>query len=174
MREVQSQARDEGRQAGQNEERPSRHEGPLPDLRDRTVSDHGVLIAGRTIESHATALLAARAALEKHAEDILVMDLRALSTVTDFFVICTARSAPQLTAIRDHIEATLSRQGGSVWHTEGSPIPPGSASSFDEVQWVLMDCGEVVVHLLDPRARAFYRLEDLWADAPRIPLESAA
>ena len=129
------------------------------------------MIVARTIDSHATALLAARAAFEKHAEEILVMDLRALSTVTDFFVIGTAHSAPQLTAIRDHIEATLSRQGGSVWHTEGSPTPVGSASAFNELQWVLMDCGEVVIHLLDPRARAFYRLEDLWADAPRIPLD---
>lgn len=123
------------------------------------------------IDSQANALLAARAALEKHAEDVLVMDLRALSNVTDFFVVCTAHTAPQIAAITDHIDAALSRQGETVWHIEGSSASPRSAGSLDVLQWVLMDCGEIVVHLLDPRARAFYRLEDLWADAPRIPLE---
>ena len=129
------------------------------------------MIVARAIDSQTTALLAARAALEKHAEDVVVLDVRVLSTVTDFFVICTAHSAPQLTAVRDHIEVALSRQGGSVWHTEGIPAPRERPGTFDELSWTLMDCGEIVVHLLDPRGRAFYRLEDLWADAPRVPLD---
>ena len=132
------------------------------------------------------ALTAARAALEKQAEGVVVMDLRVLSTVTDFFVVCTAGSARQITALKDHIETALEQEGCSVWHTEGTAsFAVGSGRSSersrrasaltsggftDAPQWVLMDCGDVVVHLLDQRARAFYRLEELWADAPRLSL----
>ena len=113
--------------------------------------------------------MAARAALEKHAEGVVVMDLRSLSTVTDFFVICTADSAPQMTAIKDHIETVLSRHGAAIWHTEGTPSAMKASSGLSqELRWVLLDCGEVVVHLFDQHARTFYRLEDLWADVPRV------
>ena len=125
----------------------------------------------RALESQATALLAAHAALEKQAEAVVVMDVRRLSSVTDFFVVCTTGSARQITALKDAIETALTQQGCRVWHTEGIASAPSSGSSFThEPQWVLMDCGEIVVHLLDQHARAFYRLEDLWADAPRVPI----
>ena len=127
--------------------------------------------SAQLIDSHAKALIAARAALNKHAEQVVVIDIRALSDVTDFFVVCTAQSAPQLAALRDHIDETLSRQGESVWHTEGTPASPGRPETVHDLQWVLLDCGDVVVHLLDPRARTFYRLEDLWADAPRVAID---
>jgi len=122
------------------------------------------------MDSQAKALLAARAALDKQAEHVVVMDLRALSNVADFFVICTAASPPQRDAIREHIERTLSQQGFPVWHVEGaSASAVRGPASFHQPQWVLMDCGDLVVHLLDQPTRAFYRLEELWADAPRIP-----
>ena len=124
-------------------------------------------------DSRALALLAARAALEKHAEHVVVMDLRAISTVADFFVICTAASSPQIEALKEHIEAALASRGCAVWHTEGAPPSGGGDPLARDFRWVLMDCGEVVVHLLDQPARAFYRLEDLWADAPRIAVEPA-
>lgn len=124
-----------------------------------------------TIDSRAKALLASRAALDKHAEGVVVMDLRALSNVTDFFVVCTADSAPQISAIKDHIEATLARQGCRVFHAEGTAAAPGPRRDRDVPQWVLLDCGDVVVHLLDEPARTFYQLEGLWADAPRVPLD---
>ena len=115
--------------------------------------------------------MAARAALEKHAEGVVVMDLRSLSSVTDFFVICTADSAPQMTAIKDYIEAILSRRGAAVWHTEGTPSTTKASGRLShELGWVLLDCGEIVVHLFGQQARTFYRLEDLWADAPRVPV----
>jgi len=99
------------------------------------------------------------------------MDLRALSTVTDFFVVCTAASARQMAAVKDHIEAALEQQGGRVWHTEGTPASLAASSGpHPAPQWVLMDCGEIVVHILDQVGRQFYRLEDLWADAPRLSL----
>ncbi len=99
------------------------------------------------------------------------MDLRELSGVTDFFVVCTAGSARQISALKDHIESTLSSRGRAVWHTEGTTAPAGSSQGLtQDLHWVLMDCGDVVVHVLNQHARAFYRLEELWADAPRIPV----
>lgn len=97
------------------------------------------------------------------------MDLRELSTVADFFVLCAAASPRQLDAIREHVEEALTQHGAVVWHTEGSASAKGSS---DELRWVLMDFGAIVVHLMDPRTRAFYRLEDLWRDAPRLPLDA--
>ncbi len=101
------------------------------------------------------------------------MDLRALSNVTDFFVVCTADSAPQINAIKDHIEATFAQQGCAVFHTEGAAAALGPRRDREVPQWVLLDCGDVVVHLLDEPARTFYQLEQLWADAPRVSLDSA-
>ena len=124
------------------------------------------------LDSQAKALRAAQAALEKQAEDVIVLDVRALSTVTDFFVICTAGSGRQITALKDHIEAALHHEGARVWHTEGAAMERGAFGRFtNEPQWVLMDGGDLVVHLLDQQARVFYRLEHLWADAPRIPVD---
>jgi len=126
---------------------------------------------GRDLDSQAMALLAARAALEKQAEDAVILDLRTISTVADFFLVCTAGSSRQLTALKDHIEATLAQRGRTVWHTEGGTASAAaSRGPMEEPQWILMDCGDLIVHLFDQRARAFYRLEDLWADAPRIPV----
>ena len=71
------------------------------------------------IESQAKALVAAHAALEKQAEDVVVVDLRSLSIVTDFFVICTAGSSRQITALKEHIDTLLFQRGYPVWHTEG-------------------------------------------------------
>ncbi len=128
---------------------------------------------GRELDSQAKALLIARVALDKQAEGVSILDLRALSTVTDFFVVCTAGSGRQLTAIKEHIEHALNERGARVWHTEGV-VPSGASSALPGAapQWVLIDCGEVVVHLLDDAARAFYRLEELWADAPRVAIPS--
>ncbi len=158
----------------------------MPHLRDRALPHHGFvrpplvthLLIGttivhtpRVIESQAKALLAARAALEKQAESVVVMDLRSFATVTEFFVICTAGSVRQISAISDHIESTLTQHGSPVWHTEGLNSSSRPTEGMSEpLHWVLMDCGEIVVHLFDQRSRTFYRLEELWADAPRVPL----
>jgi len=127
---------------------------------------------GRPIDSEANALAAAHAALEKQAEHVVVIDLRSLSSVTDFFVICTAGSGRQIDALTDHIDAVLSARRCPVWHIEGEAAAPARGFTRDP-QWVLMDYGNLVVHLMDQRARSFYQLEQLWADAPRIPLAQA-
>jgi len=112
------------------------------------------------------------------------MDLRRLSSVSDFFVIATAASRPQVAAIAEHIEVVLRRVGQRVSHIEGlSPSKSAKTSVLSAhsargqagngFSWVLMDCGSLVVHLFDPPARQFYQLERLWGDAPRIPLASA-
>ena len=103
----------------------------------------------------------------------MVMDLRALSTVTDYFVLCTAQSSPQMTAVKEQIERVFSEQRWPVRHTEGSADSSNGRLPAPEPQWVLMDCGDVVVHLLDPAARTLYRLEDMWADAPRLSVPPA-
>ena len=138
-------------------------------MRDRALPHHE-LISFAPFDSKAKALLAARAGLEKQAEDVLILELRSLSTVTDFFVICTGGSGRQIDALREHIETVLAQRGCPVRHTEGMSSSAGPTSTFDRSpQWVLMDYGDMVVHLLDQHTRAFYRLEHLWADAPRVP-----
>lgn len=125
------------------------------------------------IEAKDKALLAANAALDKHAEDVVVIDLRRLSSVSDFFVIATATSHRQAQAIVEQIEQELRHVGQRVWHVEGaafarhSSAPPAGTGCV----WILMDCGDVVVHLFDSPARNFYQLERLWGDAPRVSLK---
>ena len=103
----------------------------------------------------------------------MIMDLRALSTVTDYFVLCTAQSSPQMTAVKEQVERVFAEQRWPIRHTEGSVASSNGQASALEPQWVLMDCGDVVVHLLDPAARMLYRLEDMWADAPRLSVPPA-
>ena len=112
----------------------------------------------RTSDSQSKALLAASAAAEKQAEQIVVLDIRSLSTVADFFVLASAETPRQLDAIKNQVETALHHRGWTVWHTEGA------------ASWILLDCGDVIVHLFDQPSRAFYRIEELWADAPRLPI----
>jgi ribosome-associated protein len=119
------------------------------------------------------AFLAAQAADEKHAEQISILDLRALSGVTDYFVVCTASSVPQVAAIQEQVERTLGRAGSALRHAEGMASSareacPGGATGQLAPLWVLLDFGSVVVHVMDERTRNFYQLERLWGDAPRI------
>jgi len=110
-----------------------------------------------------------------------VVDLRRLSSVTDFFVIATATSKPQVLAITEQIEDEFIQRGEQVWHIEGLSAPRNTGQAGispkaagpridDGLSWVLMDCGDLVIHLFNPPARDFYQLERLWGDAPRIPL----
>jgi ribosome-associated protein len=95
-------------------------------------------------EARETARRAAEAADAKKALDILVLDLRGLTTIADYFVICSATSSTQMGAIADGVGETLARAGVAPDHIEG-----GSDAS-----WVLMDLGDVVVHIFDEQARA--------------------
>jgi ribosome-associated protein len=104
------------------------------------------------------------AALEKKAEDLVVLDLRGLSDVTDFFVICHGTSDRHVLALKNAVEEQLHRHLG---------ISPSSVEGTQRAEWVLLDYIDFVVHIFVEERRAFYRLENLWGDAPRIevPME---
>ncbi|MBI2936146.1 MAG: ribosome silencing factor [Chloroflexi bacterium] len=97
-------------------------------------------------------------AVDKQASDIVLLDLRGLAAFADYFVICHADSARQLDAIADELSEVIGRLGVSAHHREG-----GADSG-----WVLLDYGDVVVHLFDAPRRAYYQLERVWERA--VPL----
>lgn len=111
-----------------------------------------------------TALLAAEAADSKKGIDIRVLDVRELTTVADFFVICSGSSTTQVGAVADGIGQLLARSG----------IHPGHVEGQTESTWLLLDYGDVVVHVFEEQTRAYYGLDSLWGDAPRVPLTYAA
>jgi ribosome-associated protein len=92
--------------------------------------------------------------LLKKAHDLVIMDLRTLTSMTDFFVICSADSDVQVKAIADAVEEGMEKEGSVPWHRES-----GSAN------WILMDYVDVVLHVFHRQTRAFYNLEKLWGDA---------
>jgi ribosome-associated protein len=100
---------------------------------------------------------AAALALTKKALEVLVLDLTGVSSVCDYFVVCHGDSDTQVKAIADAILDGLREEGANVWHTEG----------YTGRSWILLDYVDVVVHVFHRETRQFYRLEDLWADAPR-------
>jgi ribosome-associated protein len=117
-----------------------------------------------SLTAEATARLAAQAALDKNAENLVVLDLQGLSTVADFFIVCSARSTTQADTIVDAVRAALKAAGARPRHQEG-----GAASG-----WVLLDYVDVIVHVFLEETRQFYALERLWGDAPLLPVEVGA
>ncbi len=106
--------------------------------------------------------LAARAALEKKALDVAVLDLQGLSSIADFFLICSARSTTQADTVAEAVRIALRAHGVRPRHAEGSA----------ESGWLLLDYGDVVVHVFLEAPRSFYALERLWGDAPLLSVES--
>jgi ribosome-associated protein len=102
----------------------------------------------------------AELALEKKCEDIKILDLRGLTSVTDFFVIVTADSERKSKAAAEHIIDELKEDDERPLHVEG----------MDSMHWILLDYVDVVVHIFMPDERRFYDLESLWSDAPVIPV----
>jgi ribosome-associated protein len=105
---------------------------------------------------------AAEAALEKKAEDVVILDVRAQASFADYFLLATGSNQRQLVAIADEIRTALRGLGRRPDHVEGYP----------RQEWVLMDYDSLVVHVMSAASRAFYDLERLWADAPRIRVSS--
>ncbi|RJQ46572.1 MAG: ribosome silencing factor [Gaiellales bacterium] len=108
-------------------------------------------------ESIDLAKKAADVAGSKKAEDIVILDMRQVCTYTDFFVICSGRSGRQAQAISDEIRLQLKREGMLPLRVEGE----------QRGDWILLDYLGVVVHVFTPEARDFYRLDNLWKEAPR-------
>ena len=101
--------------------------------------------------------------MEKNAEDVVLMDLRKLDAVTDFFVICTGSVEQHVKAIADHITRDMAKEGIKTYHREG----------YENWRWILLDYSDVVVHIFQPAWRDYYRLEDLWGDARMRVLDEA-
>lgn len=97
----------------------------------------------------------AELALSKKAKDVVIMDLRKVTTMADYFVLCTGDSEPQVRAIADAVMQGMTDLGEKPWHSEG----------LQNLQWVLLDYVDVVVHVFHKDARTFYGLEKLWGDA---------
>lgn len=103
-------------------------------------------------------MTAVRAALDKKAEDVVVLDLRKADGFTDHFVICTGNNARQITAIADAVRDTLKKEQ----HER-----PTLAEGVDRSEWILLDYFNFVVHIFSRECRAFYGLERLWGNAQR-------
>jgi ribosome-associated protein len=104
----------------------------------------------------------ARLASENKARDVLVLDMRSITPLYDFFVIATGQSRRQIHTIAEEIDYMLAGEGERRLGIEG----------YDASKWVVEDYGDLVVHLFDPDTRTYYGLEELWADAPRLDWNS--
>lgn len=100
---------------------------------------------------------AAELALERKAHDIVVLDLRGISTATDYFLLASGNSDVQVKAVAEHVNEELKKDSVRPEHVEG----------MQTGRWVLLDYIDFVVHVFHPQARDFYQLENLWGDAPR-------
>jgi ribosome-associated protein len=104
------------------------------------------------------AFLCARVADDNKATDILVLDMRGLTPLYDFFVLATGTSRRQIHTIVEEIDDALRAEGDERIGIEG----------YESSRWVVQDYGDVVVHVFDPDARGYYALDELWADAPHL------
>ncbi|MBT2677421.1 ribosome silencing factor [Mesobacillus sp. AQ2] len=101
-------------------------------------------------------MTAVKAADDKRAEDIMVLNMKGISLIADYFIICHGNSDKQVQAIAREIREKAEEQGYGLKRMEG----------FDEARWVLIDIGDVVVHVFHKEERSYYNLERLWGDAP--------
>lgn len=110
------------------------------------------------------AVLCSKLAAEKHAEEILLLDIAEIDgSPAEWFVIATCSSEPQVNAIAQHIEVTTKKAGIDIPKSEG----------WESMNWIIMDYFDVVVHLMRPQARSFYKLEKLWGDANAYNISAA-
>jgi len=103
------------------------------------------------------------AALNKKASGVRALDLRPVTTFADWFVLCSGANQRQIQAIADEVEKSLKAAGER----------PNSVEGYSNAEWVLMDYGDMVVHVFTESARAYYDLDRLWRDAPELALPAA-
>jgi ribosome-associated protein len=125
------------------------------DARSRAI---GAQEGGTRLEPSEIAKLAVEAASDKKASDVVLLDIRELSIIADYFVICTGSNSRQIQAIASAIEDRLSEV----------KVPTRGREGAAETGWVLLDCGDVIVHIFGPMERDYYRLERLWSSAPTV------
>jgi ribosome-associated protein len=107
---------------------------------------------------------AVRAALEKKAADVAVLDLRRTPAFTDFFVLCSGQNPRQVKAIADAVDEAM----------RAAKIKPAHIEGYDRAEWILMDFFTFIVHVFSPQTREFYSLERLWGSAERIEISDEA
>lgn len=112
-------------------------------------------------DSKVKSILCLRAAIEKKAEDPVLLELKGISSITDYFLLCTGKSDRQVQAIAQWIEESLKKKG----------IRPIGQEGSEHGRWILMDYDDVVVHIFLEPVRKFYDLEGLWIEAPRIDIK---
>ncbi len=110
----------------------------------------------------ALAQRAAQLAVDSKAQDIVLLDLRGVTDMTDYFLVASGTSDTHARSIGERIMEGMKKDGSPVHHVEG----------LEKGRWVLLDFVDIVVHVFHPTMRNFYQLERLWADAEQIPLES--
>lgn len=110
------------------------------------------------METEQKGLIACQAAVDRKAIDLVVLDLRGISNITDLFLICSGQSFRQMEAIAECIDERLSESG----------IEPLSREGMKEGGWILLDYDDIVVHVFSSESRGFYNLERLWTQAPRL------
>lgn len=108
------------------------------------------------------ACIAAHTASDNKARDVLVLDMRQITPLYDYFVLATGNSRRQVHSITEGIDAALVAQGDRRRSIEG----------YEASTWVMQDYGDVVIHVFNPQTREYYGLEELWADAPRVDWEN--
>ena len=107
------------------------------------------------------AVKAAELALDKKASNVVILDLKDLSSIADYFVICSGENRAQLRAIAESIDEHFSKE----------KIFPLGKEGMDTARWILMDYGDMVVHIFDEETRSYYNLDKFWMDAGRISVE---
>ncbi len=118
----------------------------------------GVFVEGIQLEPAQLAKAAVDIASDKKASDVLLLDIRDISTIADYFVICTGNNTRQIQAIADALNDDLKKQGAQLLYREGD----------SETGWVLLDYGDIIVHVFAPKEREYYRLERLWSEAKTV------
>ncbi|MCI0459473.1 MAG: ribosome silencing factor [Gemmataceae bacterium] len=109
------------------------------------------------------AILAARTAEDNKARDVLILDMRGITPLYDYVVLATGASRRQIHTLTEEIDSALRALGDERASIDG----------YEASNWVVQDYGDLVVHLFDPETRAYYGLEELWADAPRVDWKQA-
>ena len=120
-----------------------------------------MILVKRALSTKKTVLLCVNTALEKKAKDIVILNVKKLSSLADYYLICSGTSDRQVQAIASSIEENLKKAKKPPLGIEGDRIG----------KWVLMDYGDVIIHVFYEPVRAFYNLERMWPDVPRMEVE---
>jgi ribosome-associated protein len=115
------------------------------------------------LDRTAKVALIVEAALDRKADNVVGLDVREISSFADTFIIATGTSDRHVCAVADSIQAALKAEGD----------PPMGVEGYDEGRWVLVDCGDTIVHIFQQEVRDHFDLERLWSDAPTLEIEAS-